>query len=286
MLSKLIKYEFRATGRTFLPVYAILLVMSVVARLLYSGMLTPDGGFSGGWAQFLITMIMVMLFTAVWVITLVVIIRRFWQNLLGREGYLMNVLPVSSWQHIVSKLLTAAVWTILSVIVTVLAFWIMLGGVVNLAFEFSWNDFVEAWRAGISELRSAGAYGLSVWLLIQTMLNALISLAALVITIYAAMCIGQTASKHRGWASIGAYLGINTVVSILTSWLVTGRVGHYQRLRLFEDAPDLFREPAGVKDALAIANQEMLVFFVYHLALAVILFFVCNWLMKKKLNLQ
>ena len=83
MLKKLFKYEFSATGRIFLPMYAALLVMSLIARVFYS-----VEGLQSDILIALITMLLVMLFTAVWVITFVIIIRRFWDNLLGRQGYL------------------------------------------------------------------------------------------------------------------------------------------------------------------------------------------------------
>ena len=44
MLGKLLKYEFRATARVFLPMYALLLVMSAVARLVYGAQMNRAQG--------------------------------------------------------------------------------------------------------------------------------------------------------------------------------------------------------------------------------------------------
>ena len=275
MLSKLLKYEFRATGRTFLPMYAILLVMSAVAHLAYSGALERPNAI--GWLQVVITLIMVMLFTAVWVITLAVIIRRFWRNLLGREGYLMNVLPVSPAQHIGAKLLTAAVWTILSVIVSALAAWIMLGGAIDLAFEVDWPTVRAVWQEAWAGLRGERAAGLTVLMLVQGVLCCLSGLAMAILSVYAAMCIGQLTSRHRVWASIGAYLGVNIVFSTVSSWIIGGRIAHYTVRPL----PD-----EGTRTALLAINTEMLLYFAVCLLFSVALFIACDQLMKRRLNLQ
>ena len=128
MLRKLFKYEFKATSRVFLPMYGIFLVLMVLARFFYLGQNEALFGNSilSGLSVFLVTLIVIAAFTAVWVVTLVLTIRRFWQNLLGREGYLSHVLPVESWEHVLTKLVTGVVWTICSTIVTVGGLWIML----------------------------------------------------------------------------------------------------------------------------------------------------------------
>lgn len=43
-------------------------------------------------------------------VTVVVIVYRFYKNLLGSEGYLMHTLPVTVHQLIWSKLIAAVVW--------------------------------------------------------------------------------------------------------------------------------------------------------------------------------
>lgn len=52
----------------------------------------------------MIVFLYAMFLCAVVVITFIVILLRFYKNLLQNEGYLMNMLPVKSWQHITAKL--------------------------------------------------------------------------------------------------------------------------------------------------------------------------------------
>ena len=50
---------------------------------------------------------------AVMIVTLIIIIQRFYKNLLCDEGYLMNTLPMSVWKNITSKLVVASygIWS-------------------------------------------------------------------------------------------------------------------------------------------------------------------------------
>ena len=86
MLGKLIKYEFKATGRTFLPLYGAILLVALIQRFLgrnNKGVfeeLNTLGNFTN--------LALVGLFIALVVITLIVTIQRFQKNLLSDEGYL------------------------------------------------------------------------------------------------------------------------------------------------------------------------------------------------------
>ena len=95
MLTKLLKYEFRATARVMLPLYLILLATALGANLSTRGM---------GDLGTLLVLAFALAILAVFIMSVVIMAQRFRQNLLGDEGYLMNTLPVQSWQLVLSKL--------------------------------------------------------------------------------------------------------------------------------------------------------------------------------------
>ena len=103
MLGKLIKHEFRATGRIMLPLLGALLVLSPIAglimRALDRGQLKNLFRFLGG----AVVGLFFMAVAAVFVISLALMVRRFYSNLLQDEGYLMFTLPVSTHSLIWSK---------------------------------------------------------------------------------------------------------------------------------------------------------------------------------------
>lgn len=297
MLRKLCKYEFRATGRIFLPAYAVLLVMSFVARLFYSANLAREFTTEGR-ATLIVTMVMVMLFTAVWVVTLVVVIRRFWTNLLGREGYLMNVLPVSPWEHVCSKAVTSLVWVLLSGLVSAAALFIMLMGTTGLV---DWRDIFyfgsRAWNEGWDYLRAEGAEVQAVLLIVQSVVDGLLSVISMILTAYAAMSIGQLANRHRVGASIGAYFGITIARSIVSSLLFIDTVlGSFSSV-IFGgfsvvsggDGPTVYFYRGlehGLREFLTTFNSHLLYQLLFELAVCAALFWLSQRLLKKRLNLQ
>lgn len=121
MLSKLLRHEFRATGRIMLPVYALLLVSC--------GGCTLFGRLLGRYPESTVLSVVQTVFATLFgvttfgmlLLTLVLMVYRFYKNLMTDEGYLMFTLPVSRSQLIWSKLLVALVWSVLSTVLAALA---------------------------------------------------------------------------------------------------------------------------------------------------------------------
>jgi type IV secretory pathway VirB3-like protein len=93
MLGKLLKYEFKATSRIFLPMFGALLIVAAFSRLFMS--LSFDVPSVIG-----VTVSVIMIIGII-VMTFLLTIQRFNKNLLGSEGYLMFTLPVSTDRLIV-----------------------------------------------------------------------------------------------------------------------------------------------------------------------------------------
>ena len=102
MLGKLIKYEFKACGRVFFPIYLVILILSIINRI-YSqygfiqslkNNLSQKGSLLG--VQGILTVVLLALFVSLFVITIIFTIQRFKKSLLEDEGYLIFTLPVSS----------------------------------------------------------------------------------------------------------------------------------------------------------------------------------------------
>ena len=89
MLKKLLKYEFRATARTYGGMYLALLAASV----LFGGSLWRWNSTNSDTYSALVGLLS-LVYTGVIigtvVVTIMTIVQRFYRNLLGREGYLMH----------------------------------------------------------------------------------------------------------------------------------------------------------------------------------------------------
>ena len=263
MLSKLIKYEFKATGRVFLPMFAILIAMSAVAPLFDKIDVEITSTVIALYA-----IVMVMLFTAVWVIAIAIIIRRFWVNLLGREGYLMHVLPVSSWQHVASKLITAAVWLIAAFVASLIAILFLSGQM----FNISPKAFVTLFRS-LMEYKFRGGM---ILIIVQALLLAFLSCLQILLTVYTAMAVGQLVNRHRVWASIGAYFGLSILCSAVSNPLV--------KLVFGTDNGFFHVESDGA--VIAFINRSLLIANLTALVFSAVFFAASSILLKKKLNLQ
>ena len=108
---KLLKYEWKACARTCLPLYGVLILMSFVTHLLYS---IPQNSTFGFMMPAISSMLYMGVMMAAFVVTAVILIQRFYKNLLGSEGYLMFTLPVTVTQHLLSKTIIAVVMIALS----------------------------------------------------------------------------------------------------------------------------------------------------------------------------
>lgn len=206
MLGKLIKYEYRATARTFIPIYIALLLVAIINRVFRIRNIDVAWGIS--------TIVLVGLFIALGVLTIIVIIERFNKNLLGDEGYLMFTLPVKSEQLIVSKLIISIVWTIVSGIIAFITFLILLGEV-SLFNEFfiNWNIIWRGYTIIVQEQMQVSSP-----ILFIAMMGAisLLSYISFIFEIYLSLAAAQLPifNKNRVIVGFVTFFIINVVLSI------------------------------------------------------------------------
>jgi len=262
MLRKLMKYEFKATARMLLPLYGVLLVLSFICKLFIGTNLEGTnmkvlGGIPAmmSMAAYGITM------TATIVVTLIIIIQRFYKNLLCDEGYLMNTLPVKVWKNITSKLIIAILWTIVSMVIAGISIFIMAykPGAINVIID----GLSQIFRDGYNQI------GVSVYIIpIEVIILGLIQTILGTITIYTAIAIGQLVNRRKILCSFGAFIVINmitnAVVGIITPIFLIAMEGA----------------------SIASINGWLLLVCIISIALAAGLFVACNYILKNKLNLE
>ena len=139
MLAKLLKYDFKAMFKIFLPLWGVLLVVSGINRLFTGAGLDAEQGL--GLVNSLMVLLYVLLIMAVMVVTTVIIIARFYQGLLKDEGYLMFTIPVKPWQLVASKLISAVVISMLSVLVAIVSVLIIA------SYQGFFYDLTLLWEA-------------------------------------------------------------------------------------------------------------------------------------------
>ena len=134
MLRKLLKYEFKSTGRTFFPLAMVLVGVTLIGMLMMNmQVFETDMGALVGLAMLLLYIIgLIALSVTAFIFPLV----RFYHSMYGAEGYLSHTLPVTTFSLINGKLLVAVFWdAITTILVYVSAFSLIVTAGLNLGNE-------------------------------------------------------------------------------------------------------------------------------------------------------
>jgi len=266
MLAKLIKHEFKATSRIFLPAYLAVFLMGLVGYAsgrinITTGVTIPE------WILVVGLLLFFGLITTTFILTFVINIQRFYKNLLGDEGYLMFTLPVHQRDLIAAKLIPATCWDIASTLVIILSSALIGLGILPSGY---WQS--PGWFALAQQLRSGLDFVFANYSLVVIEVIALFIIAAVtsILMMYVAMAIGQLASKNRALASVGAYFGIYTALQVIGSFLIAIFVPVLSNLEI------VWTENLGLLLGGALS---------VYLAQAVLYFVVTNIILSKRLNL-
>ncbi|MDR2537493.1 MAG: hypothetical protein LBC46_04220 [Treponema sp.] len=191
MLGKLLKYDFKAFLRTMLPFYLALMALSLLAGLSQDWV-TADSTSETPLLLIIWCIAMVVVLT----MNVIMFIQRFRDNLLKDEGYLMFTLPVTKWQLLVSKALTALVSLVISGLALILS--ILIIGVLD------WSHFKEV----LSELLQYFTYQNHnrITVILLGALVTLITAFQQICLIYAVLLGSQIPPRFRVLAALGAYI--------------------------------------------------------------------------------
>ncbi|WP_373483749.1 ABC transporter permease [Acetobacterium sp.] len=216
MLGKLIKHETRATSRIFLPLYGALLILTIFTKLVMA-IGAPDFFSEAASNNKVAEIILGISFTlyfilivGICVMTLVMIIQRFYKNLFTDEGYLMFSLPVKTWELVLSKLLVGLIWSAVCTVMIVLTFFIFSLG------TFSMMELSQTIRSAYSMFYLQTGMELNLFMA-ELGLFILVETVASILMIYVSIAIGQLFNQHRIVAAFGAYIVITIAMQVIMS---------------------------------------------------------------------
>lgn len=269
MLSNLMKYEVQATRRIFLPLYGLIIVFACINKAFFVTNIDKIKGI--GAIPFWISMtVYVLLIAALFVMTLVMLIQRFYKNLLSDEGYLSFTLPVKTHLHLDSKLLVTVLWIVLSFLVAILSIFLLVIDARTV------QHFGEVWPHVVSFL---GQFGSSVFgLMAEGIVLVLLSIAKEVLHIYLSIAVGNFSSKHKLLVGFGVFIGINVIEQIVASLLMTAGI----QTGTFEN----FRTAMQGSSAVPTLAGFMGISIAYSAVFGGLFYFFTNWVLSRKLNLE
>ena len=284
MLRKLMKYEIKATGRTFLLMFSAILVLSVINRLLMSdsmSYITNSDNFVMplifGFMMFLYVIAIVGTILAV----MILMVMRFYKNLLGDEGYLSFSLPVKTWQHLVSKMLVGSMWLVSGIITTLISVFIMLSHP-DILSEL-WLMLDNFFNKFLPDIAPYLDYRFGIFVT-EFLIALLICVVSAFLPLFTAIMIGQLWQKHRVLGAVIAYLGMGFVSQIVNSIATNSFISSDPTRILFYH--DYYAVEEFFSALYSTANGGLLTFIIITLVFNAAYFFIANHLMKNRLNLE
>lgn len=266
MLGKLIKNEYKATARLILPLYLLLLIITGLNKLVFVidedpvSIIAQSGVFIAFAAILMITYVLSLF--AVGAMTIIFIIKRFYDSMLKDEGYLSFTLPVTTGQHLASKIIVSYSWLVATIAAILTSVNILLGAYGMRGF---WS---ELWR-DLSEVIKDGnqlTFCIVVVLIILSLYN-------MIIIPYVCFSVGQRFNGHKVLGAFVTYIVIYMINQIIGVIVMVALVsGNIDMLETMGDAQ--------------VFSWAMKYEFLLILAESTIFTIVTHHMLDKKLNLD
>lgn len=267
MLGKLLKYDIRAEFKSLLPIYLIALVLPIVLRIMdYVVAQLPILNTFFGLLFFMYVMVLIGVF--VW--TLVVAVRHFYNNILKDEGYLTNTLPVKRSHIILSKEIVSLLTFVVSTVVVCVSVFIGVyhGGV---------KDMFDAISTLVSVNYNVDVMGIIVW----SIVTMLISYVSQVQVFYLAMLLGQTRNTNKVLFSFVFGIIIYIVMQVVSTLSIG--IDYLISPNMMDVLNSTIASPSQVYSAVTLLLGTTVVISV---ACFIIIHYISVYLVNNKLNLE
>lgn len=270
MVKKLFKHEFAALMRSLLPIEGVILGIGILARivLIFEQDTTAYNIIYGSTVFALIVALI-----AGPVAAFILAIIRFHKNLFSGEGYLSFTLPVTPVQHLYVKVVAAVVMEIAAVIIAILTFCIATCGTILTEVIKAAEYLINLAFANLSALDLS-------FYIVEGVLLLLVLAFYSYLVIYACISLGQTAKKNRTLCAVGVYFAYYMICQIAgTVFAILFTV--LSKLELFIKILEYIERHAYETIHFALCGIT-----VWYAILSVVFFIICQFVMKKKLNLE
>ena len=275
MLRKLMKHEWKSIGKIPVIMLIILFVSTILAGLTFVYPIWESEALDGvGFLVILVWLLYYGILIGVSAGISIYLAVHFYKTMYTDEGYLTHTLPVTPGQLLVSKLLPMAGWIYImsiAMVVSMLLFAFMAvmfirpDGMTTMQIFAEIKEVFAELGAMLSEQGGIG-FLLSMLLMVVT---SGFSGAAMMI---GSVTIGQLVSKHKILGSIGAYFAINSIASTVSMLaMVPTMIGTAGK--------EVISPYDILTPTYAVTSIIMIV-------IAVVLFFVSELILRKKLNLD
>ena len=263
-------------SKLIIPFYIGMGVMGIVIRVFWFILLNEKIDdrvrISTGVFQFMSYFGYVIAIIGIILMTYYAVIIRYYRSIYGSEGYLTNTLPIETYEIILAKLLTFFSWFVVNGIVIFFTFWF----IIPVEGIFKANIFrPEVLREIEMFLRHSVGTALIIGII-----SMLVMTIEKILFLFLCVSIANMVKSYRILTGIGAYIILGGIIGLIKQVILTftyifdknyGNYGNseWEVLRTFEN----------------VFNTNLGMLFT-SIVFSVILFFVVNYLLKNKLNLE
>ncbi|WP_349946799.1 hypothetical protein ABFV83_00300 [Lacrimispora sp. BS-2] len=290
MFGKLCKYEFKSIVRTLAPIYLAVIVISILNAFMgvgslvngYYNNLMSGLNFGSGLMGLIQSVSVIAYFgvlIAMSVLTLIIVIQRFYKGLLCDEGYLMFTLPVKPWQLIAAKGTVAFVMSLASFLTAMVSIFILVLGTAGTSKVFAALTDPQVLDVINSGLAQVPSWPLLVFeMIILAITGGLVKLYHM----YFSMALGHLANKYRVMMSVVAFIVISMIFSFINGLLMI-IMANIPSFQAFINRIDTMPDVQGIS---LVMHLTFIGSAIYNVILLVIFFFGTERILSKRLNLE
>lgn len=273
MLKRLFKYDIKALNRFLIVIHAFLLISALLGRIFLTGRINFNSKELSQTLFMFAFLLYFLIFMSVSMGTYIIIGVRFYKNLFSDEGYLTLTLPVTRGQLLLSKTLSAGIWSVVDISLIYLSCWFLI------ATPVLTRSFMEHKAEFFKELGFSGDEQFMFFIVCLIAIS-LVGALSSVITIHASVLIGQLFSNHKVLGAVVSYFAISTLLSLIST-AVMGATGVFADSMMAASGQNsnTFNFYNYMSDVLGITM-------VLTLIVTIILYMASYFIIKKKINLS
>lgn len=207
MFWKLCKFEWKCSYRSYMFLYAVLLISSLCMNF---GKIIDTNNTALNITVGIVMIVYGVSLTSLLIMAFVNVIRNYYQSMFKKNSYLTHTLPVPSWMLVLSKLLAGLFWILLSVCICFISVILI---VLNVSEVHLFEIFDAIARATVV---------FPILDVLRFSFEILISFAELVSLFYFVMTAANTkyVQRNRGVAAIFIFLVISIIEGVIGNFFM------------------------------------------------------------------
>lgn len=260
MLGKIIKYDFIFMKKDLLPIYIVEICLAILYRIFF------EIGKNVEVIKIVSTMILflfIITMVASFIYTFFIAIKRYYNNMLKDEGYLTHTLPVKKWELLLSKIIVSAIFLCVVIAITILV----------LLIGFYEEGLFDTIRYYINDIVDTIGNKMLIYLPIMLALGYM----NYIVMVYFGLSLGFTQNNNK----IGY-----SVLFTFVAYTISQIVNSVFFILLVLINPDLLNYVNSIEMTKKYVDQVLTVALFTSIMIPIAYFFVINYALNKKLNLE